>query len=103
MAASHHAAILETEGDGTVRTAAADIARQTPWPRGFAARFRGIACTERWHGREGCAAGDPQNTGVWIGKAAGLIDSIEPAAAIFQHMVDDAALQIRKQAGRCAA
>jgi hypothetical protein len=28
------------------------------------------------------AAGDPENTGVRFGQAAGLIDSIEPAAAI---------------------
>ena len=34
----HHRAIVETDGDGTMRTTVADIARQIPWPRGFTAR-----------------------------------------------------------------
>ena len=36
----HHRAILETDGDGTLRTRIPDIARQIPWPRGFTARIR---------------------------------------------------------------
>src|SRR5512140_3590964 len=31
----HRKAIVETNGDGTLRTRVADIARQLPWPRGF--------------------------------------------------------------------
>lgn len=48
----HHQAIVQTDGDGTLRTTVADIARQIPWPRGFTARIRRNAFTERWHGRE---------------------------------------------------
>jgi nitronate monooxygenase len=37
------------------------------------------------------ADGDPENTAVWFGEAAGLIDTIEPAATIIERMVTDAA------------
>ncbi len=37
------------------------------------------------------ADGDPENTAVWFGEAAGLIDTIEPAATIIERMVADAA------------
>jgi nitronate monooxygenase len=113
----HHRAILETAGDGTLRTTVADIARQIPWPRGFTARIRRNAFTERWHGREeelernvavegpryrqAFAAGDPENTGVWFGEAAGLIHSIEPAATIVERMVQEAALRLEVTNGTC--
>ncbi len=111
----HHQAIVETDGDGTLRTTVADIARQIPWPRGFTARIRRNAFTDRWHGREdelernvavegmryrqAFAAGDPHDTGVWFGEAAGLIHSIDPAAAIVERMVDEAALRLVRHAG----
>ncbi len=111
----HHRAIVETDGDGTLRTTIADIARQLPWPRGFTARIRRNAFTDRWHGRESeleqnvavegpkyrqaFAAGDPENTGVWFGEAAGLIDSIDPAAAIVERMVNDAAFRLERRGG----
>ncbi|MEZ5645009.1 MAG: nitronate monooxygenase [Burkholderiaceae bacterium] len=104
--AGHHQAILDTDGDGTLRTTTADIARQIPWPRGFTARIRRNAFTDRWHGREqelernvavegpryrqAFAAGDPDNTGVWFGEAAGLIDSIDPAEEIIERMISTA-------------
>lgn len=111
----HHNAIIESNGDGTLRTRVPDIARQIPWPRGFTARIRRNAFTDRWHGREelleqniavegpryrqAFEAGDPNNTAVWFGEAAGLIDSIEPAAVIIESMVADAAVQLRKHGG----
>ncbi len=103
----HHEAIIETDGDGTLRTRVADIARQIPWPSGFTARIRRNAFTNRWHGREdelernaategpryrqAFAEGDPENTGVWFGEAAGLIHKIEPAGAIVERMASGAA------------
>ena len=76
----HHRAIIETDGDGTLRTTLADIAREIPWPPGFTARIRRNAFTDRWQGREEALAkdiadeapryrqafldGDPDNTGV---------------------------------------
>jgi nitronate monooxygenase len=106
VASAHHQAILDTDGDGTVRTTVADIARQLAWPRGFTARIRRNAFTERWHGREAeleaaiategpryreaFAAGDPDHTGVWFGEAAGVIRSIEAAGDIVRAMAADA-------------
>ena len=110
----HHRAILETDGDGTLRTRVADIARQIPWPRGFTARIRRNAFTDRWHGREDALesavategpryrqafeAGDPEHTGVWFGEAAGLIHAIEPAAVIVERMAAEAAACISERA-----
>ncbi len=115
----HHQAIVETNGDGTLRTRVADIARQIPWPRGFTARIRRNAFTERWHGREDLleqnvavegpryrhafAEGDPDNTGVWFGEAAGLIDAIEPAALIVERMAAEAAQQLARHGGATLA
>lgn len=111
----HHDAIVETNGDGTLRTRVADIARQIPWPRGYTARIRRNAFTDRWHGREAAleteiavegpryrkafADGDPENTGVWFGEAAGLIHAIEPASVIIERMVADAAFHLARHGG----
>jgi nitronate monooxygenase len=108
----HHRAIVETDGDGTLRTRVPDIARQIPWPRGFTARIRRNAFTDRWHGREEALeaaagiegpkyrqafeAGDPENTAVWFGEAAGLVHSIDPAARIVERMADEAAQRLRE-------
>lgn len=109
--ARHHGAIVETDGDGTLRTTVADIARQIAWPRGFTARIRRNEFTERWHGREAeleravategpryrqaFGEGDPEHTGVWFGEAAGLIGSIEPASAIIERMTSQAVQALR--------
>ncbi|MCG2592229.1 nitronate monooxygenase [Ramlibacter sp. XY19] len=102
----HHQAIVASDGDGTLRTRLPDIARELAWPPGFTARIRRNAFTERWHGREAdlaqavavegpryrqaFEAGDPENTAVWFGEAAGLVHAIEPAAAIVERMVAQA-------------
>jgi len=111
----HHGAIVESDGDGTLRTRVADIARQLPWPRGFTARIRRNAFTEKWHGREEALeaavategpryrqafeAGDPDHTGVWFGEAAGVIHAIEPAAVIVERMAAQAAAQLSRNGG----
>jgi nitronate monooxygenase len=108
----HHAAILGSAGDSTVRTSLPDIARELDWPAGFTARTRRNAFTERWSGREAelkekiategpryrdaFAAGDAEETGVWFGEAAGLIHAIEPAGAIIERMAEDAAARLAK-------
>ncbi|HEY0822875.1 MAG TPA: nitronate monooxygenase [Ramlibacter sp.] len=107
----HRQAILRTDGDGTLRTRIPDIVRQLPWPPGFTARIRRNAFTQRWHGREeelqaavaeegpryrqAAEAGDPEQTGVWFGEAAGLVHAIEPAAVIMQRVCDEAAARLR--------
>ena len=107
----HHNAILETDGDGTVRTTVADIARQIQWPPGFTARIRHNAFTHRWHGRESelqahiqtegpryreaFAQGDAEHTGVWFGEAAGVIHAIESAETIVNALSAGAAQLLR--------
>lgn len=102
----HHEAILKATGDDTIRTTTPDIARQIKWPRGFTARVRLNAFTRRWHGREeeleqtivmegpkyreAFAEGDPENTGVWFGEAAGVIRRIEPAGDIVARIANEA-------------
>ena len=104
--ARHREAIIETGGDGTIRTRVADIVRQIPWPREFTARIRRNAFTERWHGREdeleknvsvegpryrkAFAEGDAENAAVWFGEAAGLVDSIESVATLVERITTEA-------------
>jgi nitronate monooxygenase len=110
----HRRAILQTDGDGTLRTRIPDIVRELPWPPGFTARIRRNAFTERWHGREeelkaaaaqegprykqAFEAGDPEQTAVWFGEAAGLVQSIEPAAKIVEDTVRQALERLRSPA-----
>jgi nitronate monooxygenase len=111
----HHRAIVASDGDGTLRTRIPDIVRQLAWPPGFTARIRRNAFTERWHGREEALAqalavegpryreafeaGDPEQAAVWFGEAAGLVHSIEPAAAIIERMVAEGVERIRAVSG----
>ena len=111
---NHHRAALAANGDGTIRQRATDIARLYPWPAEFTGRVLKNAFTERWHGREdelraqaeqlnpaymsGVAAGDPDNVGVWVGEATGLIQAIEPAGQIIAGMVEQAAALLSKRA-----
>ena len=115
VAPGHQQSLLSSDGDGTLRTRTPDIARQLAWPPGFTARIRRNAFTQRWHGREdelqaaaatvgpqyreAAAAGDAEQTGVWFGEAAGIIDAIEPAAAILERMVADASQRLRTHGG----
>ncbi len=110
----HHQAIVESNGDSTIRTTTGDIARGIDWPAEFTMRMRRNAFTDRWHGDEKAltanadvegprysaafADGDPDNAGVVFGEAAGLIHSIEPAAAIVAQMVDEAAQLLKSGA-----
>lgn len=111
----HHEAILRADGDGTVRTTIPDIARQLPWPAGYTARIRRNAFTDRWHGREdelrrhldveapryrmAFLEGDPEDTAVWFGEAAGIIRAIEPAGVIVERMGSEAARRLASTAG----
>lgn len=112
VAPGHHAKMLASDGDGTLRTSLPDIARQLSWPKGFTARIARNAFTERWHGREeelaaaieteapryrqAFMAGDPDNTGVWFGEAAGLIDAVAPAGEIVERIIAEAEAAIAR-------
>lgn len=111
----HHQAIVESDGDSTIRSTVGDVVRGIDWPAEFTMRVRRNAFTDRWHGdettlaanvdvegpryRTAFADGDPDNAGVVFGEAAGLIHSIEPAGAIIERMVDEAAQLLRSGAG----
>ena len=93
-------------GDATLRTHLPDVVRALPWPQEFTARIQRNGFVNRWRGRESelaqeidvegprylqaFADGDPENTAVWFGEAAGLIDAVEPAATIVERMVTEA-------------
>lgn len=110
----HHEAIVESNGDSTIRSTVGDVVRGIDWPAEFTMRMRRNAFTDRWHGdettlaanvdvdgpryRAAFADGDPDNAGVVFGEAAGLIHSIEPAGAIIERMVDEAAQVLRSGA-----
>ena len=112
----HHDAVVNTWGDGTLRTTVADIARQIDWPQGYTARIRRNAFTDRWHGREAelqaqiqtegpkyrqaFMNGDPDHTGVWFGEAAGTIHAIESASDIVQRMSTEAWQRLSAQPTR---
>lgn len=104
---NHHAAALASDGDGTVRQTATDLARRLDWPAEFNARILQNDFTRRFAGREtemaaelagyhdryaeAFAAGDIQAAGVWVGEATGLIHSISPAGEIVEQIVAAAA------------
>jgi nitronate monooxygenase len=101
--ANHHAALLKSGGDETVRTSVPDIARRFPWPHEFTIRVMRNAYIRRWTGREAelkaaiategpryddaFARGDVENAAVIFGESAGLITEIEPASVIVHRMV----------------
>jgi nitronate monooxygenase len=91
-------AALGADGDATIRTSVVDIVRKLDWPKPFTARVMKTGFVTDWHGREAelnepqlaeremnryvsaMQSGDPSNTGVWVGEAAGLIHDVRPAA-----------------------
>lgn len=99
-------AVVAATGDDTVRTSVMDIARKRAWPERFTARVLRNRFTEEWHGREaelresgeaaarawnaGWAAGDPVRANTFVGEAAGLIGTIEPAADVIERMTTEA-------------
>ena len=103
-----HNAAIDADGDATTRTTVVDIVRKIDWPKQFTARVMKTGFIMEWQGREAELAeptlveremvryvgamqnGDPDNTAVWVGEAAGLIHDVRPAADLLQEIVDDA-------------
>lgn len=101
-------AIVAAEGDATVRTRVVDIVRNFPWPPSFTGRVLKTRFVMDWNGREDVlarsatlaqeadryrsafAAGDTENTGVFVGEAAGLIHDVRPAREIVQRIAEQA-------------
>jgi nitronate monooxygenase len=111
------AAGIAATGDDTVRTTVTDIIRRKDWPERFDIRVVRNAFIDQWHGSESklianrdaeiarydtaAAAGDASVAGIVAGEALGLIDSVEPAAAIISRMVHEA-VDVLKSTARLA-
>ena len=104
-----HHAIAAADGDSTIKTTVIDVVRNYEWPgHEFSARALKTRFVTSWHGREGMLAeaetnaaenerywnafhsGDAENTGVFIGEAAGLIGDVRSAGRILDDMVTQA-------------
>jgi nitronate monooxygenase len=106
--AAFQKAAIGADGDATTRTTVVDIVRKIDWPKPFTARVMKTRFVNEWHGREddlgepalferemnryltAMQNGDPDNTGVWVGEATGLINDVRPAADLLQRIVGDA-------------
>jgi nitronate monooxygenase len=104
------------DGDSTIRTTVVDVARKIAWPHSFTARVMKNRFVDDWHGREAELAepdvvdremqryvsamqsGDPDNTGVWVGEATGLINDVRPAGDLLRGIVQDAERLLRDKA-----
>jgi len=109
-------ALVQGAGDDTVRTRVFDIVRGYDWPSGYTGRALANAFVQRWHGAEdeltralpgeteryfrAAAQGDADTAVVWASEAIDAIECIEPAAAIVERMVAEAADGLRTAAAR---
>lgn len=110
---SYKQVIVDADGHNTVVTEIPDVANGNVWPGAYA-RVDRNRFVETWIGREGelrarqaevaaaagaaLAAGDVDEAVVYTGQTVGLIGAIEPAAAIVERIVADAASLLRKRA-----
>jgi nitronate monooxygenase len=101
-------AAITADGDSTTRTTVVDIVRKVDWPKPFTARVMKNRFVNEWHGRESefaepavlehemdryikaMQSGDPDNTGVWVGEATGLIHDVRPAGDLLRKIMADA-------------
>lgn len=106
-------AIVASDGHDTVLTEIPDIITSRVWPGAYARVLRN-RLIETWIGREhevryrraelahqiqqARERGDWEHSVLYIGQTAGLIRSIEPAAAVVERIVSDAAALLRERA-----
>lgn len=113
---AHQGAAIRADGDATIRTTVVDRVRKIDWPRPFTARVMKTRFVDEWHDRETEFAdpvlleqqmtryltamkdGDPENTGVWVGEATGLIHDVRPAAALLHDIVGAAEVLLKTRA-----
>jgi nitronate monooxygenase len=111
---SFQQAAVAAGGDDTVRTTVVDVARKLDWPEPFTARVLRTRFTMDWHGREDALRaavdremerylragkrGDVDNTGVFIGEAAGLIRDVAPAGDMVRRIAQQAETLLAQKA-----
>ncbi|MBI2910724.1 MAG: nitronate monooxygenase [Chloroflexi bacterium] len=110
---SYKQVITASDGHNTLLTEIPDIASGRAWPGAYS-RVTRNRLIEQWAGREGelryrraevlarlqqaREAGDPDHGILYAGQTAGLIGSIEPAAAVVARLVADAETILRQRA-----
>lgn len=106
------AEVVAATGDDCCRTTIYDTVRGYPWPAGHTMNVLSNTFTNRWHGCETALAEhldaataeyeqaladrDYTIANVTIGQAAGLIDSVRPAAEIVSGLVEQASTALRR-------
>jgi nitronate monooxygenase len=108
LSPKHQDAMIEADGDATIKTRTLDVVRNYNWPREITGRALRNKFVEEWHDRDAELAvpgtqarefkryttardsGDPDNTGLFLGEAVGLMDDIQPAATIIERIVEQA-------------
>jgi len=103
--------LLAARETDTVHTSVFDVAQDIPWPRTFAGRALVNDFTRRWHGHEADLARDDDAKGalrrakqaeayesafLYAGQSVGLLERVEPAAAIVDRIVRDAEACLRR-------
>ncbi len=104
-------AALDASGDETIRSTAIDIVRGLDWPERYNARVLKNDFTEKWHRniaslkdnideesvkwREALVSGDITTANAFVGEVTGLINTVEPAADILEHLIQTACQQLQ--------
>lgn len=100
-------AIIEADGDCTIKSCSVDVVRKRYWPNpDFVVRVWRNSFVDKWHGRErdleksieieherfwsAFSAGDADNSGVLMGEVSGIIHDAPPAAQIVEAMITQA-------------
>jgi NAD(P)H-dependent flavin oxidoreductase YrpB (nitropropane dioxygenase family) len=105
--------IVDSDGHTSLLTEIPDVATGAVWPGAYA-RVERNRFVERWLGREGelryrqpdaaaalgraREAGDVDEAVLYTGQSAGLVDAVEPAAAVVERIVADATSLLRDRA-----
>lgn len=105
-------AAVEADGDETIRSTVADVARRLDWPERYNARVLKNDFTAKWHDnvaglkmagdeegarwREALAAGDATTANAFVGEITGLIRAIKPAGDILTDIVSEAETLLKK-------
>jgi nitronate monooxygenase len=108
MPAALQDVILQADGDATIKTRALDVVRNYTWPPAITGRALRNRFVTTWHERDSELAvpdvqarefkryadardaGDADNTGIFVGEAAGLINEVRPAGEIVSRIVEEA-------------
>jgi nitronate monooxygenase len=105
---AQRARILAARETETVQTNAFDAAQRIPWPSGFPGRALKNDFTARWHGREtemddaaraqfaaAKQAEDYATAVIYAGQSVGMLERVEPAAAIVERIAREAEARLR--------